>query len=147
MAITPITQVVASQSSGVDSITSNKSAGLLGMGNSDFMMMLMAQLKNQNPMEPMDDKNLMGQVTQLNTLNELQALSLKMEQMARASQATYAASLIGKEVVASNKGYLLAKGEVTGMEVSGNEIYLSVNDQLVPLAYITQVKQLPAEME
>jgi len=147
MAITPISQVVTSQSSGVDSITSDKAAGLLGMGNSDFMMMLMAQLKNQNPMEPMDDKNLMGQVTQLNTLNELQALSQKMEQMARASQATYAASLIGKEVVASEKGYLLAKGEVTGMEVSGNEIYLSVNDQLVPLAYVTQVKQLPAESE
>jgi flagellar basal-body rod modification protein FlgD len=147
MAITPITQVVASQSSGVESITSDKAAGLLGMGNSDFMMMLMAQLKNQNPMEPMDDKNLMGQVTQLNTLNELQALSQKMEQMARASQATYAANLIGKEVVATNKGYVMAEGEVTGMEVSENEIYLTVNDQLVPLAYITQVKQLPEETE
>lgn len=144
MAITPISQVMSNPASAVQT-TASANTGMLGMGESDFMMMLMAQLKNQNPMEPMDDKNLMGQVTQLNTLRELQSLSLTMSQMAKASQASYAASLIGKDVTAmDSNGYLLAQGTVTGMEVNGSDITLTFGEESVPLAAVVLVKQ-PAE--
>lgn len=144
MAVTPISQVMSNTTNNVQTTTAANS-GMLGMGESDFMMMLMAQLKNQNPMEPMDDKNLMGQVTQLNTLRELQTLSLKMTQMAKASQASYAASLIGKEIVAADEyGIQIAEGTVTGMEVNGEEYTLTVGDQSIPLSAVVLVKQ-PAE--
>lgn len=40
-----------------------------------FMQLLLAQLRNQNPLEPMDNSEFMGQMTQLNSLQELQKMN------------------------------------------------------------------------
>lgn len=139
MAISPISQVTAQTASAVQT-ASPSSTGITGMGESDFMLMLMAQLKHQNPMEPMDDKALMGQVTQLNSLHELQAISSQIKTLATASQTSYAASLIGKQVKAQKEGYELMEGLVTEMEVIDGDCILTVGDSQVLLSEVTNVK-------
>jgi flagellar basal-body rod modification protein FlgD len=54
-------------------------SGLPGVDGSEFMQILLAQLRHQNPMEPMDDKELIGQMTQLNSLQELQKISATLD--------------------------------------------------------------------
>ena len=41
-------------------------------------------------------------MTSLNTLSELKSISEKIDNMANASQSSYAASLIGKTIIASD---------------------------------------------
>jgi flagellar basal-body rod modification protein FlgD len=105
------------------------------------MTLLIAQLKNQNPMDPMDDKDLMGQVAQLNSLNELQNISAAMETVSKNSQASYAASLIGKPIIAQVKssdssdssdedGNVYYKGTVTGSEYANGEYVLHLGDDV-----------------
>jgi flagellar basal-body rod modification protein FlgD len=50
-------------------------ASVPGVDGSAFMEVLLAQLRHQNPLEPMDDKELIGQMAQLNSLQELQKIN------------------------------------------------------------------------
>lgn len=59
----------------------NKSSGLSGFDANAFMMILLAQLRNQNPLEPMDDKELIGQMAQLNSLEELKKISAGVDKL------------------------------------------------------------------
>lgn len=139
MPVSPISALMAQTASNIQP-TSSSAIG--GFGEGDFMALLMAQLKNQNPMEPMDDKDLMGQVTQLNTLRELQAISQKIEQMNKSSQASYASSLIGKHVKTTPEdGSESIDGIVDGMEIAGGEYLLTIDDQIIRLSDVTLVKE------
>ena len=140
MSITPISQVMAQTASAIQTATAS-SAGTNSLDESDFMVMLVAQLKNQNPMEPMDDKALMGQVTQLNSLHELQAISAQLKTLAAASQTSYAASLIGKQVKTYKTGEEPVEGQVTAMEIIDGDVILTIGDKTALLSSVTEVKE------
>jgi len=55
--------------------------GFSGLDASSFMQILLAQLRHQNPLEPMDDTQLIAQMTQLNSLEELKKISLGIESL------------------------------------------------------------------
>ena len=65
----------------VNGAKSSSSSGLTGMDGDAFMMILLAQLRNQNPLEPMDDKELIGQMTQLNSLEELKKINTTLNSL------------------------------------------------------------------
>lgn len=73
--------------SSISSSTANSSAraasnaGLSALDNSAFMEVLLAQLRHQNPLQPMDDKDLIGQMAQLNSLQELQKINSALEKL------------------------------------------------------------------
>jgi flagellar basal-body rod modification protein FlgD len=140
MSISPISQVMAQTASAIQTATAS-STGTNSLDESDFMVMLVAQLKNQNPMEPMDDKALMGQVTQLNSLHELQAISAQLKTLAAASQTSYAASLIGKQVKTFKTGEEPVEGQVTAMEIIDGDVILTIGDKTALLSTVTEVKE------
>ena len=140
MSITPISQVMAQTASAIQTATAS-STGSNSLDESDFMVMLVAQLKNQNPMEPMDDKALMGQVTQLNSLHELQAISAQLKTLAAASQTSYAASLIGKHVKTYKTSEEPVEGQVTAMEIIDGDCILTIGDKTALLSSVTEVKE------
>ncbi len=106
-----------------------------------FMMILLAQLKNQNPLEPMQDKDMMAQMTQLNSLQELKKIESSLEQMAGASSAGYAASLIGKVVKANLENGDQVEGTVTDMVFDSGKYLLKVGKNTIPLSSIVSVSQ------
>ncbi len=64
----------------------------------DYMKLLVTQLKNQNPLEPMDNNEMAAQLTQFSQLQQLEALNLNFAKVLEAAEQTYADSLIGKKV-------------------------------------------------
>lgn len=44
------------------------------LGKDQFMMILLEQLKNQNPLEPVEDKEFIAQMAQFSTLEETRAM-------------------------------------------------------------------------
>jgi len=69
-------------------------AGLSGLSEGDFMKLFLAQLQNQDPTQPLDDKDMLAQLAQFSMIDTLQAVqkSLGGTQLAQSS------SLIGKTV-------------------------------------------------
>jgi flagellar basal-body rod modification protein FlgD len=49
-----------------------------------FMQLLMAQLKSQDPMDPVDPNQFVSQLVQFNSLNELQDMDGLLQQIASA---------------------------------------------------------------
>lgn len=62
-----------------------------GMGRDEFLKMLVAQLKNQDPLNPMDGKDMAAQLAQFSTVEQLIAMNKSMDEVTASSEATAAA--------------------------------------------------------
>ena len=78
-----------------------------------FLKLLVTQLKNQDPLNPMDNAEMTTQMAQMSQLQGIEKLNATLESLAtslNASQAVQAASLVGHEVMASGNKIQLAGG-------------------------------------
>ena len=84
-----------------DTPSTQKSQGDSALGKDAFMRLLMAQLGNQNPLEPQDNSAYVAQLATFSQVEALDSMSKRMEQLllaqASANQ-TQSASLIGRDV-------------------------------------------------
>lgn len=113
------------------------------LGKDDFLKLLIAQLRNQDPLRPMEDKEFIAQMAQFNVLEQMQQLNQAFESYAAMAQFGQASNLIGKTVVAlpSGDGSAPITGKVQSVSFLGKEVIVKVDDQLVSLADIIQVKE------
>ncbi|KAA1173860.1 flagellar hook assembly protein FlgD [Marinobacter salinexigens] len=96
----------------------SSASGNSELGRGEFMELMLAQLKNQNPLEPQDNGDFIAQLAQFSSLEEIQNLSSTVDDAMgqfRSSQALQASAMVGKTVLApSGVGILGSEGEVTG---------------------------------
>ena len=64
----------------------------------DYMKLLITQLQNQNPLEPMDNNDMASQLAQFSQLQQLESMNSNFANVLSATQRNYANSLIGKEI-------------------------------------------------
>lgn len=64
----------------------------------NYMKLLITQLKNQNPMDPMSNDQMAAQLAQFAQLSQLESMNLNFAKTLAFSTFSYANSLIGKEV-------------------------------------------------
>jgi flagellar basal-body rod modification protein FlgD len=97
------------------------------MGKDDFLRLLVAQLKYQDPMKPMEDKDFMGQMAQFSSLEQINNLAQSMEGMRASNQVSQSVALIGHSVtyVDANTG-LEATGVVDSVALAGGTIGVRV---------------------
>lgn len=82
-----------------------------------FMSLLVAQLKNQDPLAPMDNAQVTSQMAQLNTVTGINNLNDSMGKMASAfsaNQTAQAVSMLGRTVMTDGDGLMLQGGKATG---------------------------------
>src|SRR5680860_327074 len=105
------------------------------LGKNEFMELMLAQLKNQNPLEPQDNGEFISQLAQFSSLEEMQKLSGTVEDVVgqfRSSQALQASAMVGKTVLApSEVGILGAAGEISGLSL----IHISEPTRRTPISY------------
>ncbi len=108
----------------------------------DFLQLMIAQLKNQDFMNPVDDTQYVTQLAQFTTMQQ-------MEEMAYNSKSTYITSMVGKYVVASKMtvgGDLdTTEGIVNKISLVDDEYLVYVNDKPYKMSEIMQVKTAPEE--
>ncbi len=101
------------------SSSSAASAGLSGaLGEQQFLQLMVAQLQNQDPTQPMQSGNFLGQLAQFGTVSGIQGLQSSFSQLAssmQSNQALMATSLVGHTVLApGSAGSLSAGGSISG---------------------------------
>ena len=88
------------------------------LGSEDFMKLMLTQLKNQDPMKPMDPSEFLGQLAQFSTVTGIQSMQASMSELSgsmRSSQVLSGASLVGREVLApASTATIGAGGTVNG---------------------------------
>ncbi|WP_370262929.1 flagellar hook assembly protein FlgD [Limnobacter sp.] len=96
-----------------------------------FMSLLVAQLKNQDPLAPMDNAQVTSQMAQLNTVTGIQNLNATMENMAAqfsANQTVQATGMLGRAILTEGNSMRLSQGEArASMEIGQSVDSLQVN--------------------
>jgi len=111
------------------------------MQSNEFMQLLLVQLRNQNPLEPMKNGEILSQITTLNSLQELQNISATLKSISGKSGLSDAADLIGKEITFKNGSDITTVGIVTGVVQENGQVKLQVNDQEISLDDVIAVKE------
>ena len=91
------------------------------LGRKEFLMLLTTQLKNQNPLDPMQNEAFVAQLAQFSTLEAVTTMSDSMGTMAdtmKADRVLTGASLIGKKVAVPSGAATLTAGEPVAASVS-----------------------------
>ena len=68
------------------------------LGKDDFLKLLITQLSNQDPTNPMEDTQFIAQMAQFSSLEQMTNMSSSFEKMASFLNATEAANTVGKTV-------------------------------------------------
>lgn len=99
-----------------------------------FMKLLITQMKNQDPLNPMDNAQVTSQMAQLSTVTGIEKLNVSMSSMQssyQASQTMQATSLIGHGVLVPGSSATLADGKaVLGIELpaAADKVTVTIRD-------------------
>lgn len=108
------------------------------LGMNDFLNLIVAQMTNQDPMNPMENTDFIAQMAQFSSLEAMSDL----REVAMEGQAT---SLIGKNVVVASydsKGELeVQEGIVQRVTIFGGEARLYVNDKEYGYSNVMEIKE------
>lgn len=99
-----------------------------------FMKLLITQMRNQDPLNPMDNAQVTSQMAQLSTVTGIEKLNVSMASMQssyQASQTMQATSLIGHGVLVPGSSATLADGKaVLGIELpaAADKVTVTIRD-------------------
>lgn len=116
--------------------------GSIGTGQADqdtFLKLLVAQVQNQDPLDPVSDTDFIAQLAQFNSLSSLQQLNASFDQMLKLTQLTQGSELIGKNVQYLDGTGTIVSGTVGRVISDGSQIFLDINNARVGLDQITAV--------
>src|SRR5580658_5155250 len=129
----------SSSTSGTSSSTTPSGFGSLT--TADFMQMLIAELQNQDPTQPMSSQDLLGQLATMSQLQSTTDLDTALQANTSNQQLSIGASFIGKSITGTDANNNPVSGTVTQAFLSSGTAYVGVGNSQVPLANITSVTQ------
>jgi flagellar basal-body rod modification protein FlgD len=110
------------------------------LGKDDFLKLFVAQLQHQDPMNPMNDQDMMGQMASFSQLEQITNMAAANQNIATSLASTSAVGLIGRTVTYLDAEKISHTGTVEKVTVTDGKPSLTVsgNDGVDP-ATITQV--------
>lgn len=118
------------------------------LGKDEFLQILVTQLRNQDPMQPMQDKEFIAQMAQFSSLEQMMNMSKEMTSLRQS--AGMVAALIGKEVSwmeTTDTGVIDHSGVVTSVLWRNNVQYAKVDNLEVPVDEILSISEPSDESE
>lgn len=112
----------------------------------DYMNLLITQLRNQNPLDPMSNDQMASQLAQLSQLEQLEHQSSTFDKVLRAQETAQATAMIGKQISyypeGSNEAITATVEGVT--MVCGEAVLMVGDDKGVYLDGVLSITQDPA---
>lgn len=113
--------------------------GFSGLKSEDFLKILIAQLQNQDPSNPMDSDQLLGQISDMRALQASLDLEKSLDSLTLSQQLNSATGFLGKTVEGTQDSTFIG-GIVESVVVREGAAYLSVDGQELALANVTAVQ-------
>jgi flagellar basal-body rod modification protein FlgD len=127
---------------GVIPVSEMKPQGSLNgsLGKDQFLKLFVAQLQHQDPMNPMQDSEFMGQMASFSTLEQVTNLAAANEKIAASLTSNTAVGLIGRTVTWTDSSDVSHTGVVEKVTTAGGVPSLTVSGtDGVELSTISQV--------
>ncbi len=107
-----------------------------------FLRLLVEQLKNQDPLDPLKNEDFIAQLAQFNSLEEMINLNESFATMAQAQQLSQASGLVGQTIAFQDSEGEMYTGMVESVTVEDGVPALQVGDHSVSLDDIIGLGQL-----
>jgi flagellar basal-body rod modification protein FlgD len=104
-----------------------------------FLKLMVAQLKNQDPMNPTDSSQFLAQTAQFTSLEKLEAVATQTAQSLSAQLAFGASGLVGRTVTYTDADGAARTGAVDSVRFTPNGPMLGIDGTDVALNSITNV--------
>src|SRR3954447_3774086 len=125
MAIDPTT--ATSTAAATASTASSTKKADQALGKDDFLKLMVAQMKNQDPMNPSDDKDNIAQMAQFSSLEQITNLANATQELATRMSLTQNVGLLGHTVTYTGADGTAVSGQVDGLDLGkGGTTTLSV---------------------
>ena len=109
-----------------------------GSNNFEFLQLLVAQLQNQDPIDPVAQEQFVDQLTSFSTLEAVEGLNAKFDDILQLQQITQGFDLAGKEVrYADGEG--TKTGRVDEVSVIGQQIVAHIEGRQVAISNVISV--------
>lgn len=124
--------------------TQVQSKGAMSLGQADFLTLLVTQLKNQDPLSPLENDAFVAQLAQFSTVSGITEMNQSLKNMASgaADLRSSAPQWIGRTVTMAGSedgADISAKVSTVTFTTDGNLLLKLDNDKIVRLADITAV--------
>ena len=115
------------------------------IGKDGFIKLLITQLQNQDPLEPMSNEDFAAQLAQFSSLEQMQNLNDSFGKLMDLTRIGSSASLIGKGVSYLDLSTgLNSSGVVEKVILKSDGLYFSINGKQVSADHVQEVGQAPA---
>jgi flagellar basal-body rod modification protein FlgD len=114
----PIAAMAAQTQAALAASQTKKSASTLGI--EDFLTLMTTQLKNQDPMKPLEGTEFVSQLAQFGSVSGIQSMQKSIDSLSnslRSTQVLNGTSLVGHDVLAQADGFSFTQGITVGGEV------------------------------
>lgn len=109
------------------------------LSQEEFFDIMISELTHQDPLEPMDNREFLDQLTQLQSLDVMSRLSAGIESLVLGQQIASASALIGTSVAGVTDGGTLVSGTVERVLVEDGSVLLDIGETTLPLANVREV--------
>jgi flagellar basal-body rod modification protein FlgD len=113
--------------------------GISGLNTDQLLQLLVSQLQNQDPLDPVTNQDFFNQLTSLNTVEGLSSLNANFSQMLQLQQLSQGADLVGKTVNYTPTGGAPTTGTVSSVAAQNGQFVLTVGSNQVTLSQIQSV--------
>lgn len=114
------------------------------MGSEVFLKLLLAELRHQDPLSPMDNHQLLQQIAQLRAVESNLQLTKTLEAVMRGQALQTATSLLGQQVEGLSDEGKMTTGVVERIAVEDSKVKLVVSDQTIALENLRSIAGRPA---
>jgi len=105
----------------------------------DFIKMMVAELENQDPMNPMSNTEMLQQISQIRSITSNDRLTTSIESLTLGQTLSTASSLIGKTVTGVNTLNEEITGKVDKVTIENGEAKLSVGHSIIHVGNVTAI--------
>lgn len=113
------------------------------LGKDEFLQLLVAQLKYQDPLEPSSSEEFISTTAQFTVVEKLDELTKQGESSALVQSLTTASSLVGREITANMDG-VLVDAVVDHSRIVGGQVVLDSDAGEISLNQIVSVGAVPS---
>jgi flagellar basal-body rod modification protein FlgD len=130
---------------GTSSTSSSQKSNPYDLKTEDFIKMMITQLQNQDPTEPVKNEELLAQMSQISQLQSSSTLTTTLQGLTLQNQIGSASSLIGKSVKGLDPNGDPVGGIVNSIKVVDNNVQLQLDSgQALGLGNVTDIAPVTA---
>lgn len=145
MTVNMVADSVIVESSTVTAKKSNTNS----LGQDEFLKLLVTQLQNQNPLEPMENTEFISQMANFSALEQMTNINSNLEILLRnlnedlfpQISMQQAANLIGREIAYEDSSGWILNGKVEAISLSDGVVYYVVDGNKIAAGSINRIAE------